>query len=153
AVLCDLRLVLVQVALCWQVRHGRLLEWKDCADIDKSSGNESAVFRLMWLKQKQLCWLDGGETTGDARAAGQDIGALDGCRGQRVIGIERIAFGMGDDHIWRQLANQLRESLQDLRVNLKRIIAEIETLERVAEYLVFSSGLFTTNSISISFRA
>src|SRR5437762_4262507 len=58
AVLCDLRLVLVQVALCGHGLHGLLLEWKNRADIDKSSGNESAVFRLMRLKQKQLCWLD-----------------------------------------------------------------------------------------------
>ena len=99
-VLSDLRLVLVQVALCGHGLHGLLLEGKNRADIDKRGGNESAVFRLMGLKQEQFCWFDGGETTGDARAAGQDTGALDGGRGQRVIGIERIAFGMGDDHVW-----------------------------------------------------
>src|SRR5213075_1460568 len=125
-----LRLVLVKVALRGHRLHGLLLEWKNRTDIDKSGGNESAVFRLMRLKQEQFCWFDSGETTGDARAAGKNTGTLDGCRGQRVIGIEGIAFGMGDDHIWRQFANQLRESLQDLRVNLKRIIAEIETLKR-----------------------
>src|SRR5438045_5270135 len=112
AVLCDLRLVLVQVALCGHGLHGLLLEWKNRADIDKSSGNESAVFRLMRLKQKQLCWLDGGETTGASRAAGQYTGALDDCRGQRVIGAESIADGRRDDHNWRKHANQLREALQ-----------------------------------------
>ena len=66
AVLCDLRLVLVQVALCGHRLHGLLLEWKDRADIDKSGGDESAVFRLMGLKEKQFCRFDRGETTGDA---------------------------------------------------------------------------------------
>ncbi len=77
AVLCDLCLVLVKVALRGHRLHGLLLKWKNRADIDKSGGNESAVFRLMRLKEKQCCWFDGGETTGDARAAGQDTPAGD----------------------------------------------------------------------------
>ena len=66
AVFCNLRLVPVEVALRGHRLHGLLLEWKNRADIDKSGGNESAVFRLMRLKQKEFCRFDRGETTGDA---------------------------------------------------------------------------------------
>ena len=93
------------------------------------------MFRLDQAQTKQLCRLDGGKTTGDARSAGQDASALDGCRGQRVIRIEGIAFGMGDDHVWRQFADKQRESLQNVRVDLKRIIAEIKAMKRCAKNL------------------
>src|SRR5207237_8534277 len=51
AVLCDIRLVLVQVALCGHVLHGLLLEWKNRADRDKSSGKEYEVFWMIRLKK------------------------------------------------------------------------------------------------------
>src|SRR5436305_8771033 len=60
AVRSDLRLVLVQVALRGHGLHGLPLQWKNRADIDKSGGNEAAVFRLMRLKQKEFCWFDRG---------------------------------------------------------------------------------------------
>src|SRR5579859_1972528 len=66
AILRDLRLVLVQVTLRGHGLHSLLLERKHCGNIDKCVGNESAVFRLMRLKQKEFRRFDSGETTGDA---------------------------------------------------------------------------------------
>src|SRR5579884_947344 len=66
AVLCDVCLVLVQVALRPHRLHGLQFERENRADIDKDVGNEAAVFRLVRLEEKEFWRLDGRKTAGDA---------------------------------------------------------------------------------------
>ena len=58
--------------------------------------------------------------------------SVDG-EGDRVVGVERVAVGVGDDHVGGELADRVDEPVERLAVDLERVVAEVEAAEARAE--------------------
>ncbi len=66
-------------------------------------------------------------------AGGEPAGAVDRVVGDRVIGVERVGVGVGDEHVGRELADPVGDQTEAVAVDLERVVAEVEAVERRAE--------------------
>ena len=87
----------------------------------------------MRLEEEQLGRLDRLERARDTRAGGERARPLDGVERDRVVGVERVAVGVRDEHVRRGLADPVGDRDERVLVDLERVVAEIEALEGRAE--------------------
>ncbi len=59
--------------------------------------------------------------------------AVDRGEGDRVIGVERVAVGVRDEHVGRELADRVGDPVERFGVDLQRVVAEVEAAEARAE--------------------
>ena len=84
-------------------------------------------------KRRSSRRLDRLERARDPGARGQRAGPLDRDEGDRVIGVERVAIGVRDDTSRGELADPVDDRARAPRVDLERIVAEVEAPELGAE--------------------
>ena len=70
------------------------------------------------------------ERARDARAGRQRARALDREERDRVVRVERVAVGVRDEHVGRELADPVGDRDERVPVDLERVVAEVEALER-----------------------
>ena len=76
---------------------------------------------------------DGGERALHTGPGGEAAGAADGGVGDRMVGVEGIGVGVGDQHVGGELADLVGDPLQRVAVDLQRVVAEVQAAEVGAE--------------------
>ena len=66
------------------------------------------------------------ERARDARARSERPGALDREERARVVGVERVAVGVGEHDVRRELADAVGDRDERIAVDLERVVAEVE---------------------------
>ena len=69
--------------------------------------------------------------------------------GDRVIGIERIRVGVGDQHIGAELADRLDHHRQTLRCDVERVVAQVKRTELGAERARGLLSLGVTHALDV----
>ena len=67
--------------------------------------------------------------------------AVDGRVGDRVVGVERVGVRVGDEDVGRERADDVGDLGERVRVDLERVVAEVQAAERRAERLRGRLGL------------
>jgi len=98
-----LRIVLAQISLRSHLRHGRFLLLEDGRNVQECVRHETAQLRLMWFKKQEIGRLDGLERTGYSRPGSQLTGFLGRLIGYAVVWIERVFFGVREQHGWLEV--------------------------------------------------
>ena len=76
-------------------------------DVDERRRHEVAQLGLVGLEQEERGRRDRLERAGHAGAGGGRAGARDDLVGDRVVGVEGVRVGVGDQHVGRELADRV----------------------------------------------
>ena len=118
-------------------------------DVDERVRREVAQLGLVGLEQEEGRRGDGLERAGHAGAGGEAARPVDRGVGDRVVGVERIGIGVGDQHVGRELADLVRDQLEAVAVDVQRVVAEVEALEAGAERGGGSFGLAVPDPLDV----
>ncbi len=120
--------------LCAHLRHRSALLLDHGGDVEEDRRREVAELRLVRLEEQELGRLErAAEGACGPCAGGQSARPLDRDVRLRVIRVERIAVGVREQHVRCEVADPRGERRKPGPVDLERVVAEVEALERRAE--------------------
>ncbi len=149
AMIGALAVIGLQVGLGLHRAHRRDLGLHHGGDVDERRRREVAQLGLMGLEEEELRRLDRPERARHPSAGGQAAGPVDGRVGDRVIRVERVRVGVGDEHVGAELADHLGDLLERRRVDLQRVVTEIEAVEVGAQRLGGPLGLAVADALDV----
>ena len=67
-----------------------------------------------------------------------------------MIGVERVAVGMGDEHVGREGPDRVGDLVERVGADLQRVVAEVEAAEARAERVGGGLGLGVAQALDVS---
>src|SRR4051794_27032972 len=147
-----LGVVRLQILLRLHLRHGSLLALEHGGDVDERRRREVAQLGLMGLEEEERRRLDRRKGAAHTRARRQSPRAVHRRMRDGVVRVERVRVRVRDQHIGRELADDLGDLEQPLADDLERIVTEVETAEAGTQVRRRALGLTMANALDVAER-